>query len=156
MNINENTKLLRNRYRGALLGLAAGDALGATLEFKPPGTFRPLTDMRGGGPFNLQAGQWTDDTVGASEDKEGVPQGRTRGRFAPRPDPAGPRRLPSTKTFEVALMVSTALTRAPIVVPESVHGDIKPDNVLFLGGIPHVGDFGIAKAVDWARHGGGW
>jgi ADP-ribosylglycohydrolase len=25
------------RYRGCLLGLAAGDALGATLEFRPPG-----------------------------------------------------------------------------------------------------------------------
>jgi ADP-ribosyl-[dinitrogen reductase] hydrolase len=53
---------IRDRYRGALLGLAIGDALGTTLEFKPPGTFAPLTDMIGGGPFNLQPGQWTDDT----------------------------------------------------------------------------------------------
>ena len=53
---------LRDRYRGALLGLAAGDALGTTLEFKPPGTFTPITDMVGGGPFNLAPGQWTDDT----------------------------------------------------------------------------------------------
>ena len=60
--MNENTKQLRDRYHGALLGLAAGDALGTTLEFKSPGTFRPLTDMVGGGPFNLQPGQWTDDT----------------------------------------------------------------------------------------------
>jgi ADP-ribosyl-[dinitrogen reductase] hydrolase len=52
----------RDRYRGALLGLAAGDALGTTLEFKPPGTFTPITDMVGGGPFNLAPGQWTDDT----------------------------------------------------------------------------------------------
>ena len=59
--INEDTKQLRNRYHGALLGLAAGDALGTTLEFKSPGTFRPLADMQGGGPFNLQPGQWTDD-----------------------------------------------------------------------------------------------
>jgi ADP-ribosyl-[dinitrogen reductase] hydrolase len=51
------------RYRGALLGLAAGDALGTTLEFKPPGSFTPLTDMVGGGPFNLQPGEWTDDTT---------------------------------------------------------------------------------------------
>ncbi len=28
-----------NRYRGCLMGLAVGDALGTTLEFKPPGTF---------------------------------------------------------------------------------------------------------------------
>jgi ADP-ribosyl-[dinitrogen reductase] hydrolase len=53
---------LRDRYVGALLGLAVGDALGTTLEFKAPGTFTPITDMIGGGPFNLSPGQWTDDT----------------------------------------------------------------------------------------------
>ena len=52
----------RDRYRGALLGLAAGDALGTTVEFRPPGTFAPVTDITGGGPFALNAGQWTDDT----------------------------------------------------------------------------------------------
>jgi len=51
-----------NRYRGCLMGLAVGDALGTTLEFKLPGTFEPISDMVGGGPFNLEAGQWTDDT----------------------------------------------------------------------------------------------
>ena len=50
------------RYEGALLGLAAGDALGTTLEFKPPGSFEPITDITGGGPFALEKGQWTDDT----------------------------------------------------------------------------------------------
>lgn len=53
----------RARFRGCLLGLAVGDALGTTLEFKPPGSFEPITDMVGGGPFNLQPGQWTDDTA---------------------------------------------------------------------------------------------
>lgn len=51
-----------HRFRGCLLGLAAGDALGTTLEFRPPGTFEPITDMVGGGPFRLEPGQWTDDT----------------------------------------------------------------------------------------------
>lgn len=51
-----------SRFRGCLLGLAIGDALGTTLEFKPRGTFKKLTDMIGGGPFNLRPGQWTDDT----------------------------------------------------------------------------------------------
>lgn len=51
-----------DRYRGCLLGLAAADAVGTTLEFKPPGSFTPLTDMVGGGPFSLKPGQWTDDT----------------------------------------------------------------------------------------------
>jgi ADP-ribosyl-[dinitrogen reductase] hydrolase len=50
------------RYHGSLLGLAVGDALGTTLEFKPTGTFSPLTDMVGGGPFHLKPGEWTDDT----------------------------------------------------------------------------------------------
>jgi ADP-ribosylglycohydrolase len=53
---------LIERYRGCLLGLAAGDALGTTLEFKPPGSFRPIWDMVGGGPFHLRPGEWTDDT----------------------------------------------------------------------------------------------
>jgi hypothetical protein len=39
--------MIRERYRGALLGLAAGDALGTTLEFKSPGTFTPVADMIG-------------------------------------------------------------------------------------------------------------
>ena len=50
------------RYRGSLLGLATGDAVGTTLEFEPPGTFTPINDMVGGGPFRLKPGQWTDDT----------------------------------------------------------------------------------------------
>ena len=52
----------RDRFRGCLLGLAAGDALGTTLEFQPPGSFEPIDDMVGGGPFGLRPGQWTDDT----------------------------------------------------------------------------------------------
>lgn len=51
-----------DRYRGSLLGLALGDAVGTTVEFSPPGTFDPVTDMVGGGPFRLAPGQWTDDT----------------------------------------------------------------------------------------------
>ena len=48
--------------RSALLGLAVRDAIGTTVEFEPRGSFAPLTDMVGGGPFNLLPGQWTDDT----------------------------------------------------------------------------------------------
>ena len=51
-----------NRKRGTLLGLAIGDALGAAVEFKPPGSFEPVTDFRSGGPHGLNAGEWTDDT----------------------------------------------------------------------------------------------
>jgi ADP-ribosyl-[dinitrogen reductase] hydrolase len=51
-----------DRYLGSLVGLAAGDALGTTVEFRSPGSFDPVTDMVGGGPFDLRPGQWTDDT----------------------------------------------------------------------------------------------
>jgi ADP-ribosylglycohydrolase len=51
-----------DRFQGCLLGLAVGDAVGTTLEFTSPGTFAPIADMTGGGPFHLQPGQWTDDT----------------------------------------------------------------------------------------------
>ncbi|MHB8781594.1 MAG: ADP-ribosylglycohydrolase family protein [Candidatus Geothermincolia bacterium] len=52
----------RERYRGSLLGLAAGDALGAPVQFLAPRTFAPLARMVGGGHFGLEPGQWTDDT----------------------------------------------------------------------------------------------
>jgi ADP-ribosyl-[dinitrogen reductase] hydrolase len=59
----------RGRSRGALLGLAVGDALGATQEFRrlqAPG-FPTLckglqTEITGGGPHGVRPGQVTDDT----------------------------------------------------------------------------------------------
>ena len=51
-----------DRTIGALVGLAVGDALGTTIEFSPRDTYSPVTDMIGGGPFRLKAGEWTDDT----------------------------------------------------------------------------------------------
>lgn len=51
-----------DRYLGCLVGLAVGDALGTTVEFCARGSFEPVKDMRGGGPFNLNPGEWTDDT----------------------------------------------------------------------------------------------
>ena len=53
----------RDRALGCLLGLAVGDAVGAAVEFKTRDSFPPLADMVGGGPFNLQPGEWTDDTT---------------------------------------------------------------------------------------------
>ncbi len=52
----------RDRAAGALLGLAVGDALGTTLEFSTRGAKPRVTDLVGGGPFDLAPGQWTDDT----------------------------------------------------------------------------------------------
>ena len=48
---------LKDRFRGSLLGLAVGDAVGTTVQTLSRGSFPTLTDMVGGGKFYLQAGQ---------------------------------------------------------------------------------------------------
>ena len=53
---------IRDRALGAFLGLAVGDAVGTTLEFRPRDTQPRLEDMVGGGPFDQPPGGWTDDT----------------------------------------------------------------------------------------------
>jgi ADP-ribosylglycohydrolase len=59
----------RDRARGALIGLAVGDALGTTLEFSRPEVRSwlaplggPHREITGGGPFSVAPGQVTDDT----------------------------------------------------------------------------------------------
>ncbi len=46
-----------HRARGALLGLAVGDAIGTTVEFKPRGSFAKVFGIKGDGPFGLKPGQ---------------------------------------------------------------------------------------------------
>lgn len=52
------------RIQGSLVGLAIGDALGASVEFRPHAYLQEykVTDMQGGGTWGLSAGEWTDDT----------------------------------------------------------------------------------------------
>lgn len=45
-----------SKARAALFGLAIGDAVGTTVEFQPRGSFEPVTDMVGGGVFDLEPG----------------------------------------------------------------------------------------------------
>lgn len=54
---------LRERFQGALLGLATGDAVAAPTQYRRPGTFTPVGDLIGGGPFDLPRGAWSDDTA---------------------------------------------------------------------------------------------
>ena len=54
---------IRDRAVGAFLGLAVGDAVGTTLEFKARDKQERVKDMVGGGPFGLKPGEWTDDTT---------------------------------------------------------------------------------------------
>ena len=55
-------RTLRDRFLGALVGLAVGDALAAATQFRKPGSFTPVGDLLGGGPFDLPRGAWSDDT----------------------------------------------------------------------------------------------
>lgn len=59
----QSAEATTDRALGALFGLAVGDAVGTTLEFSARDSRPRLTDMVGGGPFSLRAGQWTDDTA---------------------------------------------------------------------------------------------
>ena len=54
---------LRERFLGALLGLATGDAVAAATQYRRPGSFTPVGDLIGGGPFALPRGGWSDDTA---------------------------------------------------------------------------------------------
>lgn len=105
----------RARYRGCLMGLAAGDAVGAAVEFKPPGTFDPVSDMVGGGPHRLRPGEWTDDTSMALCLAESLVE---RGGFDPEDQMARYVRwrreghLSSTgECFDVGLTIDAALRR---------------------------------------------
>ena len=60
---SQDQAAIADRALGALVGLAVGDAIGTTLEFQSRDSYTPVTDMTGGGPFGLKAGQWTDDTA---------------------------------------------------------------------------------------------
>jgi len=51
-----------DRAIGCMVGLAIGNAVGTTVEFEPRGSFHPVADLIGVGPFNLKPDQWTDDT----------------------------------------------------------------------------------------------
>ncbi|MEL4470493.1 ADP-ribosylglycohydrolase family protein [Shewanella algae] len=60
MQLNHANKA--DKAKGTLIGLALGDALGTTLEFQSRPKEAVVTELVGGGPFQLQPGQWTDDT----------------------------------------------------------------------------------------------
>lgn len=70
----------KDRCKGAFIGLAVGDALGTTLEFTRRDTYVPLTDIVGGGPFEMNPGEWTDDTSMALCMAESI---IARGKVAP-------------------------------------------------------------------------
>ncbi|RSZ56241.1 ADP-ribosylglycohydrolase family protein [Massilia atriviolacea] len=119
----------RDRYRGSLLGLACGDAVGTTVEFSPRGSFAQVTDMTGGGPFRLKAGQWTDDTSMALCLAESL---LTKGAFDPQDQINRYRNwwqwgyLSSTGScFDIGMTVQDALSRYA-VTGEPYSGSTNP------------------------------
>jgi len=59
---------LKSQIRGAWYGVFIGDALGTTLEFQPkpreqPSLMTAHSEIVGGGPCKLEAGDWTDDVA---------------------------------------------------------------------------------------------
>ena len=56
-------RALRERFVGTLFGLAVGDAVAAATQFRRAGSFSPVGDLIGGGPFDLPRGAWSDDTA---------------------------------------------------------------------------------------------
>lgn len=104
-----------DRLVGAMVGLAVGDAVGTTLEFKSRDSYPILTDMVGGGPFNLEPGQWTDDTamalaLAASIIENGkLDQGDLMDKFASWRDQG---RFSCTgKCFDIGITTSSAIDR---------------------------------------------
>jgi ADP-ribosyl-[dinitrogen reductase] hydrolase len=65
MNVGQSELL--DRIKGGLFGLAIGDALGGTTEFMSPreieAAYGYLTKIRGGGVWDLEPGEVTDDTM---------------------------------------------------------------------------------------------
>jgi ADP-ribosylglycohydrolase len=72
---------LRDRCRGLWWGLALGDALAAPVQHRRPGSFTPVGDLLGGGPYDLPRGAWSDDTSIALHLAESLLE---RGAFDPR------------------------------------------------------------------------
>ncbi len=54
---------LQQRFTGAMLGLAVGEAVAAASHGLARGEFAPLTGMSGGGPAKLPRGAWGDDSA---------------------------------------------------------------------------------------------
>lgn len=80
MTTTESRAKIINRYEGALLGVAVGDALGAPLEFMSAEQIKQthagdVTEMIGGGWLSVEPGEVTDDTQMTLAVAEGIAEG---------------------------------------------------------------------------------
>lgn len=138
-----------DRTVGALVGLACGDAVGTTLEFAPPGTFEPIDDMVGGGPFDttaaiaggLAGARWglaapaaAPATASTSSSRPACAPSSTS-----RPTTTASPPTPTSSTRRRAVGRSTSATSASRYPDLSVVDDHRDDEVLALIGDARAG-----------------
>jgi ADP-ribosyl-[dinitrogen reductase] hydrolase len=145
-------------YRGSLLGLAVGDAVGTAVEFTAPGSFPPVTEMTGGGPFGLRAGEWTDDTSMALCLAESLVE---RGDFDPRDQMERYLRwwreghlASNGRCFDIGTTVSAALRRFE-QTGQPFAGATHPDaaangSIMRLAPVPLAYARDVEQAIDYS------
>lgn len=145
-----------DRAAGCLLGLAVGDAVGTTLEFRARDSYEHLTDMVGGGPFRLKPGIWTDDTSMALALADSLLASRARDmefepvdlidRFVAWWQDGD--YSPTGTCFDIGVTTSSALSRY-LSSGEPMAGDIDPYSA-GNGSLMRLAPVGIA-AIHWER-----
>jgi ADP-ribosylglycohydrolase len=61
--IDHALEQLTDRLRGMVYAMAIGDALAVSVQYRRPGSFMPVSDFLGGGPYDLPRGAFSDDTA---------------------------------------------------------------------------------------------
>ena len=69
--------------------------------------------------------------------------------YAPTQDIAPRRRLPVEECVRLGLALSQGL--AQLHRHDLVHRDVKPFNIIFVNGVPKLGDIGLVADVEEAR-----
>lgn len=131
-----NNDIRLDRAKGSIVGLATGDALGSTVEFRHPQYIFELygpagqTEMRGGGAFNWAVGEYTDDgqmmlrllesLVATNQDKlVGLDVDDLGRRFVAWYDSHPP---------DIGATTRSALVRLKNGTPAHLSGDAEPDS----------------------------
>lgn len=146
-----NRDVLRDRARGCLLGQFIGDALGSLVEFQRPASIaraypNGVRDMADGGPWDLIAGQPTDDSQMAMMLIRSLDE---MGRFSRYHVLSNYLHWFDTDPFDVGTTCSTALgTGKPDRTSQS-NGALM--RVSPLGVFGARADIGPATAADYAR-----
>lgn len=135
-----------DRYAGVLLGLAAGDALGAAYEFGTPPSGE--VEMRGGGLGGWEPGEWTDDTQMAiciaEETASGaVDVGKVGGRFL-----EWYRSRPADVGIQTRAVLSGAASGAELAERAAEYFRLHPDGSAGNGSLMRTAPIALAALGD--------